>query len=65
MGGRRWGGEKSSLMHTPAWPDKFLFKNQRNEFGALEKKLLNVVQLISQDNSRHCRVHLVLNKQKP
>lgn len=33
---------------------KFLFKNQRNEFGALGGKPLNVVRLISQDNSRHC-----------
>lgn len=54
---------EDSLIHTPAWPDKFLFKAQRNEFGALERKPLNVVQLISQDNSRHCHVCLVLNTQ--
>lgn len=47
-------GKKSSLNHTPAWPHKFLFKTQRNEFEALGRKLLNAVQLISQDNSRRC-----------
>lgn len=52
--GHFWWGKKSSLNHTPAWPDKFLFKTQRNEFEALGRKPLNAVQLISQDNSRHC-----------
>ena len=47
-------GEKFPLNHTFAWPDKFLFKNQRNEFEALGRKPLNAIQLISQDNRRHC-----------
>ena len=47
-------GGKFPLNHTSAWPDKFLFKNLKNEFEALGRKPLNAVQLISQDNSRHC-----------
>lgn len=47
-------GKKFPLNGTSAWPDKFLFKNQRNEFEALGRKPLNALQLISQDNSRHC-----------
>lgn len=47
-------GGKFPLNHKSAWPDKFLFKTQKNEFEALGRKPLNAVQLMSQDNSRHC-----------
>lgn len=46
--------KKKNLIDSYICMAKFLFKTQRNEFGALGGKPLNVVQLISQDNSRHC-----------
>lgn len=51
--GHSWE-KKNPLWFTTCLARQISIQKSRNEFGALGKKPLNAVQLISWDNSRHC-----------